>query len=86
MVRLDSIAPAGYLEPDLVEDLLGFPHHLPMLQQPKAHFFVAEEEIRGDGKMRAQHHFLMHRVDAVFDRLMRCGERDRLAFPVYFAA
>jgi hypothetical protein len=28
----------------------------------------------------------MHRVDAMADRLMRCGERDRLAFPVYFAA
>ena len=27
----------------------------------------------------------MDRVDAMADRLMRCGERDGLAFPVYFA-
>ena len=57
-----------------------------MLQQSKAHFFVAEKEIGGDGEMRAKHNFLMHRVDAVVDRLMRCGECDRLAFPIYFAA
>ncbi len=86
MVSAERIAPGRQLETDVVENLLGLAHHRTMLQQPKAHFFVAEKEIGGDGEMRAQHNFLMHRVDAVFDCLMRRGERDRFAFPIDFAA
>src|SRR5208282_4346745 len=81
----ESIAPAAILNP-ISPRILGFSHHLPMPQQPKAYFFVAEKKIGGDGEMRAQDDLLMHRVDAMADRLMRRGERDRLAFPVYFAA
>ena len=71
---------------DVVEDLLRFAHHLPMLQQSKTHFFIAQEEICGNGEMRTQHDFLVHGVDAVIDRFVRRGERDRLAFPIHFAA
>ena len=73
------------LKADVVENFLSFAHHFSVLQQSKAHFLVAEEEIGGDREMRAKHDFLVHGVDAVIDGLMRRRERNRLAFPVYFA-
>ena len=73
------------LKADVIEDFLSFAYHLAMLQQPKAHFLVAEEKIGGDGEMRAKHDFLVHSVDAVSDRLMGRRESHRLAFPVHFA-
>ena len=73
-------------ETEIVQDLLRFAHHLPMLKEPKTHFFIAQEQICGDGKMRTQHDFLVYRVDAVIDRFVRRGERDRLAFPKHFTA
>ena len=36
--------------------------------------------------MRTQHDFLVHGVDAVIDRFVRRGQRNRLAFPKHFAA
>jgi hypothetical protein len=35
--------------------------------------------------VRAQDNFLMHRIDAVVDRLMRRRESHWSAFPIYFA-
>ena len=70
------------LKAEIVEHLLRLRAPSRLLQQPNAHFLVAEENIGGDREVRAKHDFLMHGVDAVIDRLMRRRQRNRLAFPV----
>src|ERR1700675_2191389 len=57
-----------------------------MLQQSETYLFVSQEEIRSNGEMRAKHDLLMHGVDAVIDRFVRRGERNRLAFPIHLTA
>ena len=48
-------------------------------------FLVAEKDVGRDRQVRAEHDFLMDRVDAEADRFVRVGERDRLALPADFA-
>ena len=86
MVSEDSSAPAGRSKPSSSSSFCALAHHGAMLQQAEAHVLVAEEEIGGDGQMRAQHHFLVDRIDAEVDRFVRGRQRDRLAFPVDLAA
>jgi len=66
-------------------DLLRLTHHFPVLEQSEPDFFITQEKIRGNGEMRTKDHFLMNSIDAVIDRFVRRGERNRLAFPIHFA-
>ena len=66
-----SSTPGREAEADLVEYRLRFAHHRTMLQQAPPDLLVAEEQIRGDRQVAAQHHLLMHRVDAERDRIVR---------------
>ena len=72
---------AAQLEADVVEDLLAGPHHGAVAQQAEAGRLVAEEQVGGDAEVRAEHHLLVHGIDAERDRLVRRGERDRPALP-----
>ena len=68
-------------EAEIVEQLLGFAHHAVVIEHAGAHVLVAEEDVGGDGQVRAEHDLLVHGVDAEPDRFVRVDERDRLALP-----
>ena len=53
-----------------------------MLKQPIAYSFVTEKQVGSNGEMRTEYDLLVYRVDPEVDRLMRCGKRNRLAFPI----
>ena len=66
------------VEAEVVEQLLRIAHHALVVEQTAAHLFVAEEDVGRNREVRAEHHFLMDRVDAEADRFVRIGQRDRL--------
>ena len=74
------------LKSDVIEDFLSLAHHLAMFQQSETYLFVSQKEICSNGEMRAKHDLLMHGVDAVINRFVRRGERNRLAFPIHLTA
>ena len=74
------------IEAKFVEQPLSLADHRGMLEKAEPDGFVAEKQIGGDRKVAAEHDLLMDRVDAQRDRLVRTGQRDRLALPEDFAA
>ena len=85
MVNDDRIAPAGKANPRSSSSFWPSRTIALVIEQPAAHLLVAEEDVGRDRQMRAQHDFLMHCVDAEADRLVRIGQRDRLAAPEHLA-
>ena len=73
------------IEPHVFEDALRLARHLALPQEAEFYLLVAKENIGGHRQMPAQHHLLVHRVDAVVDRFLRRIEIDWLAIPVDFA-
>ena len=63
------------VEAEIVEDLLRFPDHGPLLQEAEAGVLLAEEHVGRDRQMAAQHDLLMHGIDAERHRLMRRRQR-----------
>ena len=74
------------MEADIVHDALCLAHHVFLTQKGVAGFFLAKEHVGGDGQVTAQHHFLVHGIDPVIDRLLRACQCGRLAFPQDLAA
>lgn len=69
------------VEAEIVDDLLCFPDHGPLLQDAEAGTLLAKEHVGRDRQVAAEHDLLVHGVDAQRHRLMRRGQRRRLAFP-----
>ena len=87
MVRIGQQCAGRQLEAEIVEQPsdLRAPWRR-CCKRPNAGLLVAEEKIRGDGQMRAEHDLLMHGVDAESDRLVRRRESDGSPLPEDLAA
>jgi hypothetical protein len=66
---------------DLVEDRLRPAHHGAVLQPAQGRGLLSQEHVGRDGEMGAEHHFLMHRVDAQRDGVVGRVEVDLPTLP-----
>ena len=72
-------------EAEFVEQLLALAQHCPFVEQPASRGLVAQKDVRRYRQMRAEHDFLVDRVDAEADRLMRTDQRHGRALPANLA-
>ncbi len=73
-------------EAEVVEHTLRLALHAPLVQDAEAGVLVAEEQVGRDRQVRAQHDFLVHRVDAEIHRVVGPAELDDAALPDDLAA
>ncbi len=79
-------SPGRQIEAKIGKHALGIGDHFAVTQQAVMRSLITEEDVGGNGQMRAEHDFLMHRIDAEADRLMRRGKGNIMSLPEDFAA